>query len=345
MKIHVEELSPRNDDELIRFLNSLGHVTPSVLGYHYPFYRNLLVEIGIGQPVYLAVRLNGELAGFLPAFTRETVEGRVYSSLPYFGPNSGVLCSNKEFRTEIHTTLLLSLLSRAKHDNALSCSIYTPFLFDDFDLYDQVMTQPIIVDKFTNYLDLETATWSKKINYDLRKAEQHGVEISKEITSKRVDAFYAIYEQNCNDYGIPLKPKKCVGFLVDETVLGQHTDIYFAFHGGRMIGGLLMIWSPLTASYYIPCTIDSDRSLQSGTLLIDQAVKDARARGIRIWNWESSPSRESGAYQFKKKWGSVESSYRIYLETCHPRETFQKLGVNGISEQFPYYFVYPFHLV
>lgn len=342
MTIHVEELSSRDDDELTSFLDKLGRTKPSVLGYHYPFYRDMLVEVGVGQPVYLGARLKGELVGFLPAFTRESSVGTVHSSLPYFGPNAGILCSDKEMRAEIHKALLQALLSRAEQVKALSCSVYTPFSFDEFALYDAVMPDAIVVDRVTQYLDLKTATWSEKIAYDIRKAKRLGVEVSKDISLERIETFYAVHERNCKDYGIPLKPKKCVEFLVGEGIRGRHTDIYFAFHESEMIGGLLMIWSPLTASYYIPCALASARTLQPGTLLIDRAVQDARARGIHVWNWESSPSRKSGVYRFKKKWGSVEGSYRIYVQTFHPHEKFQQLGMDGILRHFPFYFVYPF---
>lgn len=345
MTIHVEKLGPQTDNEVTNFLDRLGQTTPSVLGYYYPFYRQMLTEIGVGRPVYLGARANGELVGLLPAFARDSAVGKVYSSLPYFGPNAGVLCSGRELRAEIHTALLGALLRRAEQGKALSCSVYTPLLLEEFDLYDAVMPQAIIVKKFTQYLDLRAATWDKKIEYDLRRAERMGVEISKNIAPGRLQAFYAIYEQNCRDHGVPLKPKKCVEFLVGEALTGKHTDIYFAFYEGQMIGGLLMIWSPLAASYYIPCTLAGAKTLQPGTLLIDRAVQDARARGIQVWNWESSPSRQSGVYRFKDKWGSLEGHYRIYVQIFRVRETFRQLGRDGILRHFPFYFVYPFDLL
>ena len=343
MTIRVEELTASDDSDLTGFLNRLGKVTPSVLGYHYPFYRDLLVEAGAGKPVYLGARLHGDLVGFLPAFVRESSAGIVYSSLPYFGPNAGVLCGDHELRAEIHAVLLRALLERADQDAALSCSIYTPFMFDRFDLYDTALPGATVVNKFTLHLDVTTFTPSKGIAYDLRRTKQLGVEVSKDITAQRVEDFYLLYEQNCRDYGIPLKSKRCVESLLREDILGQHTDIYFAFHREKLVAGLLMIWSPLTASYYIPCTLAGARALQPSTLLIDQAVQDARARGIQLWNWESSPSRESGVYQFKKKWGSIEGTYRIYLQTFRPHETFRCLGREGILRHFPFYFVYSFN--
>ena len=54
---------------------------------------------------------------------------------------------------------------------ALSCSIYTPFLRDQFELYDSVLRHAVVVEKFTQYLDLSRARWSKEIQYDLRKAK------------------------------------------------------------------------------------------------------------------------------------------------------------------------------
>jgi hypothetical protein len=237
---------------------------------------------------------------------------------------------------------LQALLTHVRGDGALSCSVYTPFLFENFELYDAVMPGATVIDKFTQYLDLNSAVWTSDVAYDLRKAKRLDVEVSKDISTERVEAFYGLYTMNCLEYGIPLKPKECVQRLFSEDVLGRHSDVYFAFCKGEMIGGLLMIWSPLTASYYIPCTLPSARTMQPGTVLIDRAVQDARQRGIRYWNWESSPSRDSGVFQFKKKWGSTEASYRVYAQTFRPDETFRNLGKDGIQREFPYYFVYAF---
>ena len=109
-----------------------------------------------------------------------------------------------------------------------------------------------------------------------------------------------------------------------------------------MIGGLLIIHSPLTVSYYIPCTRTSARTLQPGALLINRASLDAQAHGIRYWNWEGSPSREDGVYRFKEKWGSVEGAYRIYVKAFRSLEIFRQLGKEHLARQFPFYFVYPF---
>jgi lipid II:glycine glycyltransferase (peptidoglycan interpeptide bridge formation enzyme) len=133
-----------------------------------------------------------------------------------------------------------------------------------------------------------------------------------------------------------------IELLLEKGVSGQLASCYFAIHQEQMIGGLLILWGGLTASYYTPCSLASARTLQPGPALIDCAVKDARQRGIRYWNWESSPSRESGVYRYKQKWGSLEQDYRIYLVPFRELDDYRQLGKGKLASEFPYFFVYPY---
>ena len=110
-----------------------------------------------------------------------------------------------------------------------------------------------------------------------------------------------------------------------------------------MISGLLTLFSAATASYYLPCTLREARPLQPATYLIDQAFAHVKSLGVRHWNWEGSPSRESGVYQFKARWGSVESAYRTLILPFQPPEVFRALGRERIARDFPFFFVYPFN--
>ena len=113
-------------------------------------------------------------------------------------------------------------------------------------------------------------------------------------------------------------------------------------HDEEMIGGLLIVRSPTTASYYVPCTLPQARTLQPGSVLVDRAVEEMRAAGVRTWNWESSPSRDSGVYRYKKKWNSNEAAYRIYIWCSGGLEPLQEVGQERLATEFPHFFVYPF---
>ncbi|MBI3711059.1 MAG: GNAT family N-acetyltransferase [Proteobacteria bacterium] len=341
MEMIVEQLRRDQDSELTAFLDTLGAGSVPVLGYHYPYYRDMLEAIGVGEPHYLGARRNGTLIGCLPAFQKKSPAGTVISSLPFFGPNGGVLCAPEQAEA-IHAVLLAAIVEHARGADALSCSIYTPFQLPDFGLYDRALSGWPVVEKFTQYQSLGDSR-DQSVTWSLRKAQRLGVTVSTELTPERLDGFYAIYTQNCRDYGIPLKPRACVDFLTTPEMLRTRTRIYFALHENKVLGGLLMVWSPAVASYYIPCSLSEARNMQPGTMLIDAAMRDAHAAGLRLWNWESSPSRDSGVYKFKKNWGgTIERAYRIYVQSFAGEDRIRTLGRDGIAREFPYFFVWPF---
>jgi hypothetical protein len=304
----------------------------------------MLEKSGVGTPLYLGCFAGEEIIGFLPGFLKEAAYGPVYSSLPFFGPNASVLCDyDSSGADEVHEALFLFLTDYLKERHTVTASFYTPFRQHAFDQLKKYLGETVVVEKFTNYLDLNTAEWSTKIAYDIRKAQKAGVEISTEVTEERIVRLFEIYQKNCEDYGIPPKPFEAVKFLCEESKQNPRTATYFAFFNGEMIGALIMIYGPSTASYYLPCSLTEHRSLQPNTLLIDYAVQDARARDVRFWNWESSPSKDSGVFQFKKKWGSEEDYYYIHVKPFVSEETLAGLRPQTIAAQYPFFFVYPFN--
>ena len=341
--ITVEVLSKSMDSEYIDLLDKLGRTSPAVLCYHYPLYRDMLAHIGVGKPLYLGARLDTELVAVLPGFVRTSEIGSVYCSLPFFGPNAGVICANNDRTRKYHEILLNAVLKHLRdHENLLSATFYTPLFFDQFEYYDHSLPDAIVVDKFTHSTYLPDFKASSSIAYDIRKAKKSGVTISTEITPQNMDMFYSIYKKNCEDYGIPLKPRLAIKSLLDGSDSANRARAYFAFHENSIIASLFVLFSPLTISYYLPCALHSVRSLQPGAALIHRAMQDAQERGMQYWNWESSPSRDSGVCKFKKKWGSIESGYRIYVVPYKSEKIFKRIGKEQLSLNFPYFFVYPF---
>lgn len=344
MPVSVEDLSPAHDAEVCAFLDALGRRTPEVLAYHYPFYRDLLVQVGAGTPLYLGARSEGELVGLLPAFMHRGELGAVCSSLPFFGPNAGVLCSAAPGApcSAVHAALLDVLIARARQADAWACSVYTPFLSDRYDPYDAAMPQALVVERSTQYQLLAHTQPAGALARNLRKAEAAGIEICTQPTPERVEHFYAIYRQNCAEHGIPLKPRIALDRLMSEGLGGRHARVSFAYRAGEMIAGLLVLVSPRTVSYYTPCTRAEDRALQPGALLIDRAMQAARAAGQTHWNWESSPGRDSGVYRFKQKWGAQEAGYRTYVMALRDEQAFRQQGRQRLAAAFPWHYVYPF---
>jgi hypothetical protein len=334
--MEITHLTREHDGALTRFLDALGADSPSVLGYHYPFYRDVLDELGVGTPHYLGVLdAAGELLACLPGFVRRTEVGTVYSSLPFFGPNAGVLC-RPERAAELQGPLLGAALAFVRSQpNPLSASFYTPLL-GPMEGYDSALPQALVVERFTQYQALDKVDSERK--YDVRKADASGVVVTH-CPPEHWDALYDLYADNCREFGIPLKPRAAVRGLLERG--GERVRSYLAWREGALVAGLILLQSPQTVSYYLPALRSEARVYQPTVKLIDHAMRQARASGRRYWNWESSPGRQSGVYFFKRKWGAVESRYRIYVHLLCPEERLRGLGRDRLEQAFPYFFVYP----
>jgi hypothetical protein len=344
MSLTVRLLSSVEDAELSSFLDQTARENESVLGYHYPFYRDMLQQIEIGKPLYFGCWKNGNMVGCLPGFVKESDSGSAFSSLPFFGPNAGVITDHHtDENNKIHAALLKYSDAYNRENNIVSASYYTPFNYPELkEYYKEFLPGCMEVEKFTTFIDLKGYELTPALAYDIRKAVKSGVTVDSKIDQDTIEAVYNIYRKNCEDYGIPLKPFATIRYLMLEGTNSANTKTYVARHNDEIIGGLIMIFSPKTASYYLPCSKHEFRSLQPTSFLINHAIKECQERGICYWNWESSPSKESGVYKFKKKWSSQDSTYSVFIKLYKDEDFFINLGKEKITGNWPHFFIFPF---
>jgi len=339
----IEILDRSNDQDYSSMLDELGARGSQVLAYHYPFYRDILTSIGVGTPLYLGAYHDSRLVGVLPGFLKTSEIGTCFCSMPFFGPNAGVICREDDQSERVHSSLLNFLLSYMQDlKSPLSVSIYTPFLFREFDYYRNSLKAAVEVDKTTQYLSVGKFQPDKKLRYDLRKAEKAGVVISRAESMDDAEKLYSVYYQNCLDYRIPPKPRDVVLELVSAGCSSRHVSTFIARHDREIVAGLIVLWAAKTASYYLPCVREDARTLQVLSLLVSHGLREAADRGITYWNWEASPSADSGVYKFKRKWGSEQGYYKIFVKVFKENVALKNLGKKLILDQFPYFYVYPF---
>ena len=331
------------------FLISVSKENESVLGYHFPFYLQMLENTGVGRfyGVILKDDKTEQIFGFVPGFLKSSEIGSVYSSMPFFGPNAGLLMSrNRSDYFEAFSEALNCLENSWDSAAMISASFYTPFNHEGLMMdYQRALPEALRVDKFTSYIKLDELQLSTSLQYDIRKALKSGVEIKSVNDAESARAIYDIYIQNCTDYGIPPKSKECIDLLVSQSSASGNTESYIALVDGKVIGGLIMVYSEKTASYYLPCSIHEYRSYQPTTLLIKHSMDLCIERGLTHWNWESSPSKDSGVFKFKQKWGSQEGQYQVLIKAYKEESFFRELGASKIASYFPHFFVFPFNLL
>ena len=199
--VHIDFLERT---EFKEFLTALSSENESVLGYHYPSYLQMLEKTGIGKfhGVILKEAKTEQIFGFLPGFLKSSEIGSVYSSMPFFGPNAGLLISRSRSNYfEALTAALNCLENSFDQTSMISASFYTPFHHEELlSNYHESLPQALRVDKFTSFIKLDELQLSTSLQYDIRKALKSGVEIKAVNDAESAQAIYDIYIQNCIDY-------------------------------------------------------------------------------------------------------------------------------------------------
>jgi hypothetical protein len=352
----VDLLEGDDDAELVAFLDALGAAPNGamVLGYHYPENRDMLLQIlqPDAQACYFAARspTTGELLAVLPGFVKHAGGLACYNSLPFFGPNVGVLAdaSDSASYAGIADALYKSAIDYANGQGAATATFYSAFNPEEWALPSPCLdgqTSVIRVRRATQFLripDGGSIQWPSAARRNIAKAIGAGIVVSDDVRVDDLNAIFEIYTGNCLDNGIPLKPRECLAYLIREAAQRTRIRAYRATLNDTIVAALFVFWGPSTVSYYIPCSQRAYRHLQPGALLVDHAIRDAAKSGMRYWNWESSPGPDSGVYAYKKKWGSIDSSFETVVVRLRGSDDLEVMEAGEITRMFPYFYVFPF---
>ena len=297
------------------FLDSYNH--KNRLFYYSLEFRELLIRTLNCSAIYLtALDLSGNPIGILPLCYKRSSLGVVYNSLPFFGPNGGILTSDHSRSSLIHRMILEYLQLEILKSDFVSCVIYQPLFSSNSEDYLLALKPDYVESRETLVTNLlSELTFNKKLNWDIRKANSFGFQITSKYSESDWYQFIEMLEESETERGIPNKPKRFYEEL--NLLLSSRSDlakIYLVKLEQEVISGLIVLLSPNVVSYYSPAVKSKYRSTQALTGLIFHAMQDQKKQGREIWNWERSPDINTGVYNFKKKWGSISFPYSLYVK-------------------------------
>ena len=289
---------------------------------------------------------SGPIAIF-PSFLRKTEYGNVLNSLPFFGPNAGLLHSynNEQEICELFEFFFSEIESFCKRMNCISVSIYEPLFSTDAQYYIKYFKPDFVTRKFTQVTDIQVnTTWNDVLRRNIRKAEKKNIIIKQSDKLEDWNQYYKIYVDGCINRGIPIKEKTFFDGVWNSNLFKENCAVVrYAYLDNEIIGGLLVFLGNNVLSYYAPAVKEEFKSYQPLALLIHKLINELASRSYKFWNWESSPGIDSGVYKYKKKWNSIVCNYNIYSKIFLPKEYFKKIknSVEAI-ESFKYYYLFPF---
>jgi lipid II:glycine glycyltransferase (peptidoglycan interpeptide bridge formation enzyme) len=203
---------------------------------------------------------------------------------------------------------LKKLKSLAKAENA----IFT--LIESYEKIENSTKNPLkkIIPRFTLVLDLEKSEQQileemhPKGRYNIKLAEKKGIQIKEE---NDVTDFYNILEQTAKRDGFNINKKNTYQALIDTLKPKNKAKLYMAYHSGKPVAGVIILFLENTAIYFYGASANEYRELMAPYLLQWTAIQEAKKRGLKYYDFlgiadPNNPKDQlAGVTEFKRKFG------------------------------------------
>lgn len=320
-------------------------------------WQHMVTQVYGDRPVFLIARADGEDVGGLPLYRFEQESGVVYNSSPGAGPLGGVLTVSgisQELRVEVYRRLLNSACAIASADNALALSIITHPMLSDAQLYNDIFAPDFVFENFTQVTRVKEAVAggvfilpnNKQRNpgRTIKKARRAGVLACLAETDATIEKWLAIHEKRHAELGVPALSRDFLSRTLTELRDPNGAFLMVSEVDGKLCGGCLFVYTPYCCDAFMLSMDSAYASLSPNYVVMEAAFIEMERRNIEFFNWQSSPSRNSGVYQFKSQWGCKEVSYSFVTRTFAGLNALLDLGERTLKEQFPGHFVVPYGL-
>ena len=351
MNIQVERLTPQKENAYLDLL----YASEGNLLYTSLFYRDLIVAQTGAQSNYLvAENEQGQLIGALPLMDYEHPRfGPVINSLPYYGSNGAVMAHPELSQTQKEKVYQQLLHAAEAYARDRHCAAMT-LISNPFDRnYETWLATHFNHDHQSNRIGQITPLpvngpslasdvlklFSEPRPRNIRKAIKSKVSVRKSHDLNDLLFLHSVHVENINAIGG--KPKERSFFeRIHQTVPAEHWTLYMAEREGERVAGLLVFAFNKTVEYYTPATVVAYRNLQPSALIIYQAMIEAAKAGNKYWNWGGTWNTQHGVYNFKRRWGTIDSRYAYFTKVFN-RELLEQ-SPETLLQAYPDIYVLPF---
>lgn len=313
---------------------------PNALLYYSLNYHHFLKTLLNCQAHYLVAQDKGKVVGILPLMSQARNGYTVYNSLPFFGSHGGPLADNGQIEAE-----LLHAYNEivARQETSASTLISHPFIQTPAHLIKH------------NYTDCRIGMWTDlsfthsvknelldKIHPSARRNINRALKenFTVKVMNDRLADLQILHQDNMQRIGGTAKTSAFFSYIPKYFIPGKDYNLYVALCGEKIIAALLLFYFGSVVEYFIPAIHDEYKTTQPLSLLIFQAMQDAAQKGFKLWNWGGTWQAQTGVYQFKKKWATLECQYHYYTQVNQEQLTY--FNKEKLLSYFPNFYVLPF---
>lgn len=303
----------------------------------------VLENTGTDKPLFLVAKNGDRIVGVMPCFLYNGRFGSILVSNPYPAGYGGVI-ARKGFKKEvIYRELYSRFLEVAKQNGcAIATVVTTPFI-RDLELVKDSLKPDFVQTDYIQFVDLrKKPAYNRSVKRNIRKALINGLHVSEDDSEANISEwYYRIHLQNMKYLYSDHLP---LSFFLDIKKYLTPRKAKFLFLKNRantLVGGAVLIFHNDVLDVLMR-SVDLNYSRQGGTvLLMAYAIKFARERGFKIFNWQSCGFREDGIYEFNRRFGSEIERYYYATKIISDAGPFKNANPEEIEESYKWHYVLP----
>ena len=310
------------------------------------YWAEVIAEIGPDRPFFLLAHVGADDLAGLPLYLYQHPAGSILTSVPQAGPLGGVFTRAGlplEQRREAYARILSSALDLARTHRCLALTAITTFLEDDLQLYEEALEPTYVFENFTQYVDLTKPVHrSGGQRNNLARARKFGFTVGVCADPAERPRWYQLHVARHGQLGATPLPYRIFENIFTHLVPRGKAVLVVARDKDRIAAGSLYVLHRDVMDVFAISMDSAYAEHAPNALTADFSMSWATERGVRLYNWQSSSSRDSGVYVHKSQWGSVEVPYYFVTRLLGDREALAALGPERIRAEYPWHYVVPF---
>jgi hypothetical protein len=181
------------------------------------------------------------------------------------------------------------------------------------------------------------------IESEIRRGERAGFAAIDRFSEDQLEEWLAIYRTRYAEIGAAPYPDQFHRQLHLRAVPAGIAEFRGVIDSasGRLLGGIAFLVSEREATYFSSAFVSEVRNLYPTTFLLNDAFHAYRARGVKTFNWHSSPA-SGGVHAYKQRWGATDHRHFYLAALLRPETRLFELSTDDVRRLFPFRFVLPF---
>jgi len=307
--------------------------------------------------IFLIATINGkDVAGF-PLYLYKHPLGNSLSSIPHAGPLGGIFY-RKELDASTVDEVYAAMVKRAIHlagqHECLSLTVITNPFVPDVDRYIPLLEPTYTFRNFTQYTDLTEfmgtdgkVAWPdynrrSNLSRNLKRAMAVNFTVKPCETEAELKELYDIHVQRHQELNATPLPFRLFENMAKILVPKGKALILLVKDGATIASGCLYMQHKEVMDV-LRLNMNSDYSEKGPNFInTDSSIKWAHERGIKVYNWQSAISRESGVYRYKVQWGAKEVPYYFLTTLFCETSRIAAIGRETLIKDYPLHFVVPY---